>query len=103
MHNLTIDTPQMEGEIIYTDPNQILASNAHKVHLPPFHDEKNGSAFSPIILPDTPHMDPAAISATAAVLANIDPDITRQLPAGSPPDLFQLDGHRVFVTTPGGI
>jgi len=93
-HHLTVDTSnQMEGEIIYTDPNQILASNAHKVHLPPYHDEKNGSAFSPIILPDTPHMDAAAISATAAVFANIDPVIaSRQLPAGSPPDLFQLDG-----------
>jgi hypothetical protein len=88
IHNLTVDTTnQMEGEIIYTDPNQIMASNAHKVHLPSFHDEKNGSAFSPIILPDTPHMDAAAISATAAVFANLD---AAQLPIGSPSDVNNL-------------
>ncbi|UPR01768.1 WRKY family transcription factor [Chloropicon primus] len=96
IHNLTVDTSnQMEGEIIHclTDPNQIIASNAHKVHLPPFHDEKNGSAFSPIILPDTPNMEVAAISASAAVFANMDPAV-QLVPSGSPPDWTQLDSAR---------
>lgn len=70
IHKLTVDTSnQMEGEIIYTDPSAVVASNGHKIRLPPFHDERNGSAFSPI-LPGTPNMDVGAITSTASIFAN---------------------------------
>ena len=85
IHELTVDTSnQMEGEIIYTDPNQILASNAHKVHLPPV----GGSAFSPIILPDTPNMEAAAVTASSALIA------------GSPPDWTNLENGRSVGAQP---